>query len=404
MARKFGKINVMKEHFYDYSYIINGVGGIGKTTMAYEMGKLATGSNEGTFVITCGVEPTPDHIPGLFGDRAQKFKQLSDIVKELVENKVEYPDTKFVCFDSIDEVYRIAEEYVVKEYNTTVDDDRKVKSIKQAFGGYQAGEDRTVSLILGLIAKLDTAGYKTIWIGHTKTKSKEGVDGIKYEQLTCNVANKYYTAIKDKVNLVAMCYFETIVANVKEKKNAFTKEMDKVGELKGMKRVMVFRDDDNNAIDTKSHFEYIVPKTDLGAVNLVKAVEDAIKAKVEATNAGLGHENITESVSMPKTIIPVEDVEAPKTKKATVSKKEEEAIDEDELENFEEIAADDQDKDPEEIIEEIKNSFKGLTVEAKTEIKNILSENNATKISAEIPMNVLIDILNIVREDQKVED
>ena len=33
MARKFGTINKMSEKFEDYSYIINGVGGIGKTTI-----------------------------------------------------------------------------------------------------------------------------------------------------------------------------------------------------------------------------------------------------------------------------------------------------------------------------------------------------------------------------------
>ena len=48
MARKFGVINKMSEKFEDYSYIINGVGGIGKTTLVYEIGKIVTGSDEGT--------------------------------------------------------------------------------------------------------------------------------------------------------------------------------------------------------------------------------------------------------------------------------------------------------------------------------------------------------------------
>ena len=60
MARKFGTINKMSEKFEDYSYIINGVGGIGKTTLVYEIGKLKTGSNEGTFIITCGGENKPN--------------------------------------------------------------------------------------------------------------------------------------------------------------------------------------------------------------------------------------------------------------------------------------------------------------------------------------------------------
>ena len=70
--RKFGKTYKMSEKFEDYSYIINGVGGIGKTTLVYEIGKLVTGSNEGTFIITCGGENKPKHIPDAFGDVAKR--------------------------------------------------------------------------------------------------------------------------------------------------------------------------------------------------------------------------------------------------------------------------------------------------------------------------------------------
>ena len=106
---------------------------------------------------------------------------------------------------------------------------------------------------------------------------------VQFEQLTCNLDNKYYNALKDKCNLVAMCYFENTIDNIEEKKNAFTKKMDKVGELVDRKRVMVFADDDN-AIDCKSHFEYIPQKIDFSAEGFVKAVEDAIAMKLEAVN------------------------------------------------------------------------------------------------------------------------
>jgi hypothetical protein len=76
-----------------------------------------------------------------------------------------------------------------------------------------------------------------------------------------------------------MCYWENIVENIEEKKNAFTKKMDKVGELTDRKRVMVFADDDN-AIDTKTHFEYITHKIDLSAQGFIDAVEEAISIKL----------------------------------------------------------------------------------------------------------------------------
>ena len=280
MARKFGKINKMSEKFEDYSYIINGVGGIGKTTLVYEIGKLITGSDEGTFIITCGGENKPKHIPGAFGDVAPDFKTFKEIVKELCDNKKEYPNTKFIAIDSLDEYARIVENYVVAEWNASCDINERAKSIAQAYKGYQKGENRACDLMIQQVVKLQDAGYSILEIGHTKTKLKEDViTKIQFEQLTCNLDNKYYNALKDKVNLVGMCYWENIVENIEEKKNAFTKKMDKVGELTDRKRVMVFADDDN-AIDTKTHFEYISHKIDLSAEGFIKAVEEAIAIKL----------------------------------------------------------------------------------------------------------------------------
>lgn len=283
MARKFGVINQMSENFEDYSYIINGVGGIGKTTLVFEIGKLVTGSNEGTFIITCGGENKPKHIPGAFGDVAPDFKTFVAIVKELCDNKAEYPNTKFVAIDSLDEYARICENFVVAEWNATCDINERAKSIAQAYKGYQKGENRACDLMIQQVMKLQNAGYSILEIGHTKTKLKEDVlTKVQFEQLTCNLDNKYYNALKDKVNLVAMCYWENVVENIEEKKNAFTKKMDKVGELTDRKRVMVFADDDN-AIDTKTHFEYITHKIDLSAEGFITAVEEAIAMKLGTT-------------------------------------------------------------------------------------------------------------------------
>ena len=305
--RKFGKTYKMSEKFEDYSYIINGVGGIGKTTLVYEIGKLVTGSNEGTFIITCGGENKPKHIPDAFGDVAPDFKTFKAIVKELCENKEAYPDTKFVAIDSLDEYARIVEDYVVAEWNATCDINERAKSIKQAYKGFQGGENRATGLLIQQVMKLQDAGYSLLEIGHTKTKTKEDViTKVQFEQLTCNLDNKYYNALKDKVNLVAMCYFEHIIENVEEKKNAFTKKMNKVGELVDRKRVMVFADDDN-AIDTKTHFEYIAHKIDFSAESFVNAVEEAIALKLEAFNGNAPKKSAVKTTKSTPAPVVVED-------------------------------------------------------------------------------------------------
>ena len=399
MARKYGTINKMSENFEDYSYIINGVGGIGKTTLVYEIGKIITGSDEGTFIITCGGENKPRHIPGAFGDVAPDFKTFCAIVKELCDNKAEYPDTKFVAIDSLDEYARICENFVVAEWNAQCDINERAKSIAQAYKGYQKGESRACDLMIQQVMKLQSAGYSILEIGHTKTKLKEDViTKVQFEQLTCNLDNKYYNALKDKVNLVAMCYWENLVENIEEKKNAFTKKMDKVGELADRKRVMVFADDDN-AIDTKTHFEYITHKIDLSAEGFIKAVEEAIAIKLGKS----------------------EDKPAKSTKKKSTKKSEpaeesaenefnivpavvdemvfemEETFEENENEIDENVVAP-VDKD---VLAEIRAAFKAADANTKAEVRTIL-ENYGGKLANEMKPSDVKNIQKILKDGDEV--
>lgn len=375
MARKFGKINKMSEKFEDYSYIINGVGGIGKTTLVYEIGKIITGSDEGTFIITCGGENKPKHIPGAFGDVAPDFKTFCAIVKELCDNKAEYPNTRFVAIDSLDEYARITENFVVSEWNSQCDINERAKSISQAYKGFQKGENRACDLMIQQVIKLQNAGYSILEIGHTRTKLKEDtITKVQFEQLTCNLDNKYYNALKDKVNLVAMCYWENTLENIEEKKNAFTKKMDKVGELTDRKRVMVFADDDN-AIDTKTHFEYITSKIDLSAEGFIKAVEEAIAIKLGTTEDKIDTKSTTKKKSTKKPESTEESIE----ENPEVSDEDIDIFDEEEtLQEEEAVVPVDK-----ETLTSIRSSFKTADADTKSQVKSVLSNYNG-KLSSEM--------------------
>lgn len=390
MARKFGTINKMSEKFEDYSYIINGVGGIGKTTLVYQIGKIITGSDEGTFIITCGGENKPKHIPGAFGDVAPDFKTFVAIVKELCDNKDEYPDTKFVAIDSLDEFARIAENFVVAEWNAQCDINERAKSIAQAYKGYQKGENRACDLMIQQVMKLQNAGYSLIEIGHTKTKLKEDViTKVQFEQLTCNLDNKYYNALKDKVNLVAMCYWENVVENIEEKKNAFTKKMDKVGELTDRKRVMVFADDDN-AIDTKTHFEYITHKIDLSAEGFIKAVEEAIAMKLGTAEEKTEKKSTTKKKSTKK----VESVvEEPVEDEMDIIDDVVEDVEEDIFNEVEEEIATPVDSA---VLNTIRTAFKSAEPDIKAEVKTILS-NYGGKLATEMKPSDVTKIQKILK-------
>lgn len=369
MARRFGQIYELSKNFEDYSYIINGIGGIGKTTMVYEIGKLITGSNEGTFIATCGVENKPKHINGAFGSVAPDFKTFTEIVKELCENKAEYPDTKFVAIDSMDEFARITEAYVVAEWNKTCDINDRAKSIAQAYKGYQKGESRACDLMLNQIMKLQNAGYSLLLVGHTKTKLKEDViTKVQFEQLTCNLDNKYYNALKDKVNLVAMCYTENTVDNIEEKKNAFTKKMDKVGQLADRKRVIVFADTEN-AVDCKSHFPFITAKVDFSAENFINAVREALEEQANSNEIPKEKKKKKEVV---KPEIVEEDLDEEVEDQVVESLDYEDDDDDEPPFDIDDDLDEEDDFDEDEIKEKIRQLHKKADQETKDKVKGIL--------------------------------
>lgn len=376
MARKYGKTAVMGEHFYDYNYIINGVAAIGKTHLAHHLGIAATGSNEGTFIITCGREPEPTHIPNSpFYEHAKTFKEVMDIVKELTTNKAEYPNTKFIAIDSIDEIFRITEEYVVAEWNNICKIDEKAKSISQAYKGFQKGENRVCDLVVKMLGNIDDAGYKVIFIGHTKQKTSSDIySGVSFDQITCSVDNKYYNVIKDKVNLVATCYYEKEIADIEEVKDAFSKKLKKKGNLISQKKVIVFADDDN-AIDTKSHFAQIVPKIDFSVEGFVKAVEDAIKS--QKNNEIIKTTDSTQKAE--ETVI-----------------NNEHSYDENPTEQIEEVT---ETIDKSELMDDIRSKFKSASADVKKQIKAILTEKGSGKLDDSLNIDILNEISNILDDE-----
>jgi len=382
--RKVGKRAEVKVDFASYCYLINGIAGIGKTTLSYEVGKTLYGE-DGVMILTIGQEPEPKHLGDVLCDRAKTWSDLAEMIDDLVDYRtVDYKNLKLIAIDTVDEVFRLAEAEVLEMFNAMVAVDKRVKSIKQAFGGYQAGENKVVDIVITTLFKLRDAGYGIFFIGHTKTKNKKDpMTDIEFEQLTSNLEAKYYTAIKDKVNVVGCAYIEREMNDLETVKDAFSKKEKQVGHIASEKRVIVFRDEEY-AIDVKSHFEYIEPKIEFSAPVFIDTVLTAIKKQ---------HDKFHGETT-------VEEIEVIKEKQVDelITEVEEEQAQEAVAETMVEPDVDVVDiPRSKEIIKKITSKYKGASDEEKAEVKAVLKKNGVSKFDTGLPTRVFEQILELFK-------
>ena len=367
--------NVVKADLCNYSILLNGIGGVGKTTLFYQVTTKLYGE-DGGLMINVGNEPQPNHIVNANYLQADTFKDVVEFVNELCKGRNgAYSHIKVVGFDTLDTVYDLAEDYVLEEYNNSVDGGKEVNTIKSAYGGYQAGENRVVDLVVKTLFKLRNYGYG-LWInGHTKRKTKaDQLGNIEYEQLTSDLPAKYYNAIKNKVNIVGTAYIRRSFDNMKQVKDAYNKgKMKTVGTVTDESRIIVFRDDDY-AIDCKSHFPEICDACEFDRDCFIEAIYDAIKKELE------------KQVGKPISDEQMKKVQEQQQKeqKEQVEQLIQEKVAEEQKQNNE--------QEKERILQQLVGSYKTMSKEKKLHIKQVLTDNGATKLQ-ELPIEVLKTLL-----------
>ena len=367
--------NVVKADLCNYSILLNGIGGVGKTTLFYQVTTKLYGE-DGGLMINVGNEPQPNHIVNANYLQADTFKDVIEFVDELCKGRNgAYSHIKVVGFDTLDTIYDLAEDYVLEEYNNSVDGGKEVNTIKSAYGGYQAGENRVVDLVVKTLFKLRKYGYG-LWInGHTKRKTKaDQLGNIEYEQLTSDLPAKYYNAIKNKVNIVGTAYIRRSFDNMKQVKDAYNKgKMKTVGTVTDESRIIVFRDDDY-AIDCKSHFPEICDACEFDRDCFIEAVYDAIKKELEKqVGKPISNEQMKKVQEQQQ-----------KEQEKQVEQLIQEKVAEEQKQN------DEQEK--ERILQQLVGGYKTMSKEKKSHIKQVLTDNGATKLQ-ELPVEVLKTLL-----------
>ena len=290
MAMKFGKKNEIKVNPLAYNLALIGESGIGKSTVIKEYcEKLAP---DQYMFLEIGKEDGGDALNGLMYLNCPEWDMDYDedtnsigfntFIEDVIENRSrDWADLKVVVVDTMDELFAIAEPEVIAMHNRE-NPTKRTKSLKAAFGGFQAGEDKTVEIVLDRLWSLKKVGVSFIVIGHTKTRNiTDPVTGEDFLQLTTNMPQKYFNAIKTKVHFLGVAAIDREIVKEKTgKKDFITKEDIKKGVVKGETRKITFRDN-NFVIDSKSRFSDIVESIPLDSDALIKAITDAIENELK---------------------------------------------------------------------------------------------------------------------------
>ena len=278
------KMNKVKVDLCSYpQYVIIGQRGIGKTTLFRDIVIEEYGSPEFGLLISCGNESGYHALDNLQVEEVREWSKeygfpeseegvpeefwtrgLVEVIDDLVFNKSNYK-IKLVCFDTLDELYPMAEQRVFYEHKKKKGS--YPESLNSALGGYGAGQNRAVELVTEQMARLLNAGYGVFFIGHVKVKDKiDPVTGDIYEQYTNNLSNKYFGAVADSAQMVV---------NIVNELNVTGGSDDKAGRITGSTRLMYFRD--TGLIDAKSRFVGMPEKLPLSAQNFLQAFKEGVK-------------------------------------------------------------------------------------------------------------------------------
>ena len=379
MARKFGQKREICIDPLAYNIGLIGESGIGKSTVIKEVCEKLAG-DEGYIALDIGKEDGHDAINGIVSEKIPDWAKFKEFCDDVIENKLtDYKDLRVVVLDTFDQLLEIAEPEVIRMHNRANPDKPKITSIKAAFGGFMAGEDKAIQIVLDKLWELKGVGVSFIAIGHTKKKDVDDpITGESYSILTTDMSQRYFNALKTKVHFLGVAYIDREIVKQKTgKKNVVTKQEEVKGKVMSESRRISFRDD-NYSVDSKSRFADIVDEIPLDSDAFIKAITDAIMAE---------HSKGDKTVEQSK-----KDLEkARKQKEAEVAEK------------LEHDAANKVDEEKNaELVSTIQNKFSDVSAATKKKVKAFMAEHDIPnfKNADEIPTANLEAIVAMLNEDE----
>ena len=361
MAFQKPQINTIKPDIKNLSIYLRSTKKFGKTTLFRDAILAKYGDPSRGLLVGCGNEIGYKILDNLNTTQVTTYKDLIELRDWLINEKGKEHNIEIVAFDTGDELALIADKETIRLSNIE-NPNKKIKSIKAAFGGYTAGEKYSANdIIKPYMTSLQNAGFGVWVIAHTKFKTikeKGGLEEDGYMQLTSNMGADYEAAFGDIFDVTLT---GVIDRDVEEKGEGDKKKRYATDTV----RKLYFRE--TPLIDAGGRFAYgavpeymIFDKEDMGA-EFIRVIEEGM----EKSKKTLGKKSPTPKVE-----------KKPEPVKEDINDDIEDEIDEidpvDEVPFTEDIVSD----YPDDLIGTIRTMFKDCEdKDLKAEVKELIAKH-----------------------------
>ena len=379
MAFQKPQINTIKPDIKNLSIYLRSTKKFGKTTLFRDTILAKYGDPSRGLLVGCGNEKGYKILDNLNTTQVSTYKDLIELRDWLINEKGKEHNIEIVAFDTGDELALIADKETIRLSNIE-NPNKKIKSIKAAFGGYTAGEKYSANdIIKPYMTSLQDAGFGVWVIAHTKFKTikeKGGLEEDGYMQLTSNMGADYEAAFGDIFDVTLT---GVIDRDVEEKGDGDKKKRYATDTV----RKLYFRE--TPLIDAGGRFAYgavpeymVFDKEDMGA-EFIKVIEEGM----EKSKKTLGKKA---TVSAPK----------PTKKAEPIVEDIAEDIDEDidDIDAAEGTTTETASDYPEDLVGTIRTMFKDCAdKDLKAEVKEIIAQHGKLNDCDEDALKTIYDKL-----------